>query len=263
MGDEQDADAERLLELAEQVEDALLDRHVEARGRLVGHDQRGPGQHRQADQHPLEHAARQLVRIGPQDPVRVGQADLAEGLEHALAAGGGVAVRQQRGRLKRLRADRPDRVQRVARVLRDEAELAPAQRAELALPQLEHVLAVELDPPGSDSRLGREQPQDRARDRRLARPRLADQGQALAARQFEAHIANHGLVAVGDGQAVDAEQRRGRPGPEGGGGRGRLGGGGGEPVDGGAVAGLQLVFRSHLLILLIERTVMTMTMAGP
>ena len=139
---------ERLLELGEQVEDALLDRHVEARGRLVGHDQRGPGQHRQADQHPLEHAARQLVRVGLADPLGVGQADLAEGLEHALAAGGGVAVRQQRGRLQRLRPDRPDRVQRVARVLRDEAELAPAQRPELALPQLEHVLAVELDLPG-------------------------------------------------------------------------------------------------------------------
>ena len=87
VGDEQDADPERLLELGEQVEDALLDRHVEARGRLVGHDQRGPGQHRQADQHPLEHAARQLVRIGPCRP-GPGRSGRPGGRSRARARGG-------------------------------------------------------------------------------------------------------------------------------------------------------------------------------
>ena len=88
----------RVLETFEQVENALLDRHVEAGGGLIGHDQRGPRQHGQADQHPLEHAAGELVRVGPVDPLRVGQADLPEGLEDACPPRGGVSFRQQGGR---------------------------------------------------------------------------------------------------------------------------------------------------------------------
>ena len=106
--------------------------------------------------------------------------------------------------------------------------------------------------PAEDARLRREQPQHGSRDRRLARARLADQGQALPARQREAHVVHHRLVAVGDRQALDPQQRRGSPGqcwrrPC--------------PPRPGRRA-VQLVFRSHLLILLIERTVRTMTIAG-
>ena len=102
VGDEQQADAQRSLQLGEQVEDALLDRHVEAGGRLVRDDQRGPGQHGQADQHPLEHASGELMGVRAVDPLGVGQTDQLEGLHDARPAGSRVAFRQQRGRFQRL-----------------------------------------------------------------------------------------------------------------------------------------------------------------
>ena len=64
----------------DELEDLLLDRDVERRRRLVGdqHARRGREAHR--DHHALQHPARELVRIGALDPLRVGQADVAEHL---------------------------------------------------------------------------------------------------------------------------------------------------------------------------------------
>ena len=50
-------------QLVQQVEDLRLHRHVQRRGRLVGHQQRGIAGQRHGDHHALAHAARQLVRI--------------------------------------------------------------------------------------------------------------------------------------------------------------------------------------------------------
>src|SRR5215210_3921661 len=66
------------------------------------------------------------------------------------------------------------RVQRRERVLEDHLQLG-AQRAHLPLGDVGDVVPAEADPPGA--RL--EQAQERARERRLAAARLADQSQRL------------------------------------------------------------------------------------
>ena len=74
MGDEEQRQAEPLLQIAQQVEDLRLDRDVERRRRLVGDEQRRLARERQGDQRALPQAARELVRVlvarGAQAPER-------------------------------------------------------------------------------------------------------------------------------------------------------------------------------------------------
>jgi hypothetical protein len=61
--DEQQREPEAVAQLAQQVEDLRLDRHVERGRRLVGDDERGPAGERDGDQRALPHAAGELVRV--------------------------------------------------------------------------------------------------------------------------------------------------------------------------------------------------------
>ena len=61
--DQQDRHAEPLAQLAQQLEDLRLDRHVERGRRLVGDQQLRVARERHRDHHALAHAAGQLVRV--------------------------------------------------------------------------------------------------------------------------------------------------------------------------------------------------------
>jgi hypothetical protein len=52
--------------VAELAQDLAGQRHVEAGGGLVGDQQAGGAAGRETDHHALGHAARQLVRVGPE-----------------------------------------------------------------------------------------------------------------------------------------------------------------------------------------------------
>ena len=74
VGDQDDGRPVRLLEVADQVEDLSLHRHVERGRRLVGDQDLGVEGERHGDHHPLSHAAGELVRVavdslgGARDP---------------------------------------------------------------------------------------------------------------------------------------------------------------------------------------------------
>jgi hypothetical protein len=78
MADEQHAHAVLVLQPGQQLHDLALDGHVQRRGRLVGDQQLGLAGQRHGDHHALLLAARQLVRIGLQAALRLGDADLVE-----------------------------------------------------------------------------------------------------------------------------------------------------------------------------------------
>ena len=82
-----DRRAELVLELADQLEDLRLDRHVERRRRLVGDQEVGVARERHRDHHALAHAARELVRIVVDAHARVGDADRLEQLDRARVGG--------------------------------------------------------------------------------------------------------------------------------------------------------------------------------
>ena len=68
----------------EQVQDLILDRHVERGRRLVAEQQLRLGGERDCDHDALAQAARELVRVGPVAALGVGDADQANQLERAL-----------------------------------------------------------------------------------------------------------------------------------------------------------------------------------
>ena len=84
VGDEDDADLELSRSDSEQLQDLVLDRHVEG---VVGSSQSssfGSQRERDRDHHALPHAARELVRVGLVAPRRVRDADLPHQLDRAL-----------------------------------------------------------------------------------------------------------------------------------------------------------------------------------
>ena len=78
VGDHDQAHAVPGLQADQQIEDLLLDRHVERGGRLVGDQQLGIAGDRHGDHDALALAARHLVRVGFQPLLRLGNADRLE-----------------------------------------------------------------------------------------------------------------------------------------------------------------------------------------
>ena len=128
--DQQQADAQRGLQFAEQVEDALLDRDVQRARRLVGDEELRLREHRESDEHALQHPAGKLVRVGVVHAPRVGQADAVEGVEDRFALCARAVDAGEHGGLVRLGSDRAHRVERVRGVLRHEPDLTAPQRPE-------------------------------------------------------------------------------------------------------------------------------------
>ena len=131
------------------------------------------------DQHPLPHAAGQLVRVLPVPPVDVGEADQLEQLVHPAAAGAGVQVGVQPQHVLDLVADPAHRVQRHRRVLRDQADrppadIPPALGCQIGQHRVRGAGWSRRAPP-----VVRQGAEDGVRGGGLARAGLADQGEHL------------------------------------------------------------------------------------
>ena len=85
VGDEEHGQAELAAQVVEDRHHLRLGGDVERGGRLVGQQQPRLGQQRRGDHHPLQHAARQLVRVLPEPALPVLDADLAEHVDGAGA----------------------------------------------------------------------------------------------------------------------------------------------------------------------------------
>ncbi len=85
VGDEQDRGVALLREGVEVIKDPLLHRDVERAGGLVGDEQFRIGRQPDADEHPLAHAAGELVRELPQTPIGIRQSRLLQHLDRLLA----------------------------------------------------------------------------------------------------------------------------------------------------------------------------------
>ena len=121
------------------------------------------------------------------------QPDGPQQLDDRFAPAGAVADAVNDQRLGDDGADLQARVERGERILEDHLHLA-AHGAQRPLVEGAEVRAVELDLAGG--RL--DQPQQRARQRRLATARFADDAERLAALHLEAHAIDgaHGALAA-------------------------------------------------------------------
>ncbi len=164
--------AERVGELAQEVEDLRAHRHVERADRLVGDHERRRRCERAGDRDALALAAGELVGVARRGSC--GQPDGVEQLAHPAAVIAGDVERAQR--LAQDLAHAHAGIERAHRVLEDDLGL-PSQEAQLALLAAADLLTLEAHLAGLRLVEREQQP----RERRLARSRLADDAEAVAA----------------------------------------------------------------------------------
>src|SRR4051812_11778373 len=181
--DEDHRGAELVLQLADEIEDLRLDRHVERGGRLVGDQHLRIAGERHGDHHALAHAAGELVRILAQPRLGLRYVHEAEHLHRALGRRGARQALVQLDRLGDLPADGEHRIQRGHRLLEDHRDAVAAQIAHLGFAQLEQVASLVADRAADDAPRGRHQSQDGKRADALAAAGLADDAKRLALRQ--------------------------------------------------------------------------------
>ncbi len=119
-------------QVGQELEDLMLHRGVERRGRLVRDDQARLADQRRRDHGALLHAAAQFVRIARGDARRFRDLHVAQRLDHAFA-GLWVFRPALADRLGDLFADRHDRIEIAAGVLEDHRDVGRPHRLHVAL----------------------------------------------------------------------------------------------------------------------------------
>ena len=169
----------------------------------------GLGHQHHGDHDALAHAARDLVRVEPVDPLGVADLHRLEHLERLLPRLAPRARGDAPIGLGDLVADALHRVQREFRVLQDHRDPRAADVEHPPLAGGEKV-GPHRSPCGRAVIVAvRQELQERAADRRLARPGLADDAELLAP-EVERHVAHRlhrrGPAAVGDAEVLDVDQ---------------------------------------------------------
>ena len=209
--DQDHADVEVALDLVDQLEDLRLDGHVERRRRLVGDQHGRVVDERHRDHGALAHAAGELVRIVLGTRPRVRDADGVEHLDRALERVRLGDVEMRAHGLSDLAADAIHRVQARERILEDHRDVLAAHVAQLVRRRLEQVLALEQDLARDLRPLGVQQAEDGEVRDALARARLADDAERLAApereRQARDRVDDAVLGRELDGQVADVEKQ--------------------------------------------------------
>ena len=194
VGDQQHAHAALALQLRQQVENLRLDGDVERRRRLVGDQQVGLAGQRDGDHHALLHAAGKLEGIFVEPPLGVGDADLAQQFQHALAGRLAAQVAMAVEHFADLHADGQHRVEAGRRLLEDHRDARAAHLAHVGFGQGQQFLAFQPDAAAGDAPGRRQQAHDALRRRRFAAAGFAEQGEGFAG-------------GNGKGNAVDRSKR--------------------------------------------------------
>ena len=174
------------------------EQHLDLRGdvqcgrRLVEYEQPGIADHRHGRHHALELASADLVRIAAPDGPRVGQVQLLEE-RHRLRlrlVPGQQALHHRR--FRHLQAQGERAVERGGGALRDVGDVPAAYRPALGQGEVEEPMPAEAHAAPRDLASGAGIAHARQGDRRLARARLADQGDHLAGPDLEGDALDDG-----------------------------------------------------------------------
>ncbi len=151
------------------------------------------------------------MRIGPGDPFRMRQVDLAQQVDRAAVPPGGIEEAVRPERLGDLVADAHHRVERGHGFLEDRPDVPPAHPAPLRFGQGQQVRGAKPDGPGQDLDAVRQEPDGGKSGQGLARPRFAHHAEHLARHDRQRHVLD-GMPAVrqprqAEGQVLDRQNR--------------------------------------------------------
>ncbi len=177
--DQDDRRAEFPLHAAEQPDDLRLHRHVEGRGRLVGHQQARIERQRQRDHRALQHAAGELVRVVVDAAMRMRNADQPQKLDGPRAR---LRLRDRFVCLNHLHDLPPDAIQRMEtrqRILEHHRDARAAHGPQLVGRHRQQILPLEQRLAGHPR--PPRQPHHRLRGDALSGSGFADDAEHLAA----------------------------------------------------------------------------------
>ena len=143
MGDDQQRDATLGDQQLQVIENTPLHGHVQRTGGLVSDDQPWLAGQGDGNQHPLAHAAGQLMRVLPRPQHRLVKADLVQQRQHLGLLAWIASSTRQLQRLGDLLADPLGGVKADHWVLRHQADGAPAQLAPGAFSGLRHIDTID------------------------------------------------------------------------------------------------------------------------
>ncbi|MOA02098.1 hypothetical protein D3C78_1215340 [compost metagenome] len=126
VGDEQHAHVQPALEIAQELQDLRLYRHIKRRRRLVGDQERGATDQRHGDHGTLAHAARQFEGIHVHDLLGFGKPNEIERFIHFFRTFGRRQDAVDSERLIDLVADRMQRREGRHRLLKNQADAVSA-----------------------------------------------------------------------------------------------------------------------------------------
>ena len=216
VGDQEDSSPGRLAQLVDEVQHRGLDGDVQGAGGFVGDQQVGLQREGSGDEHPLAHAAGELVGVLAGTDLRIVEAHLVEQLDHARLDAVLVAPPVDTQGLSDARADRAHRVQGAGGVLRDEADPGAAQLAPGPFGQAHELLRYAIgtgegDGASGDAAVVGQQADRGLRGGGLPGAGFTDQSGDLATVDGEVDPAHRldlaPAGAVGDGQVGDRQQR--------------------------------------------------------
>ncbi len=191
----------------QQVEDLRRDRGVERRRGLVGEQESRPAHERQSEQGALPQPSGEPMGILVQGPLGIRESHVAQRRERQPPRLGARDVEVEAEGLPDLRPDGLHGIQRGGRLLEDQADLAAADGSPLRIGEPEQIAPAEPDAAGDAGGLRRE-PQDRARELRLAAAALADERDGLPRLQREGDAADERAAARLPPEAPRSGSRR-------------------------------------------------------
>ncbi len=143
--DEQDRHVTLAALLVEEPQDLRLHRDVERGRRLVGDQEVGIGAKRRGDHHALSETAGKLEGIGARALLRIGNANVAQQLDHSRVRRRRRQAAMLTQRFDDLRADPACRIEHLLRLLEHHADAPAADRVHRARRQGREILAVQPD----------------------------------------------------------------------------------------------------------------------
>ena len=188
MGDVDGGQVVLLLHGFDEVQDLGLDGHIQGGGGLVADEDLGPAGHGDGDDHPLAHAAGELVGVLLVAALRVVDAHVGEDLQHRLFGGWALQPLVELHGLLDLCPDGLQGVEGGHGVLEDHGDLpAPDLQPVLVVPVPGQVLAVIQDGAAVDEAVCVQQAHEGLDEHGLPRAGLPHDGQALPLVHVQGH----------------------------------------------------------------------------
>ena len=209
VGDEDHAHAILLHQIAQQVEDLRLGRHIERGGRLICNQELRSQRDCHGDRDALALATGEFVRIAVgRDLFRV-ETHAVHQCGRALVRLGARALVVDQDCLRNLVADRVDRIERRHRLLEDHRDVAAAHGAQCLLVHRADIISGDFDLAGPFGR-ARQELHDREGGERLAGARFTHDTEDLAGVDLKIDIVKDGGSGNRQRQITDGENAHAR-----------------------------------------------------